>query len=45
MVDLSKANLSTLVKRLQEQVDIITDYLEAEKLLGPTFVLLIDCYR
>ena len=34
----SKTDLSTLVKQLQEQVDVITTYLAAENLQGPTFV-------
>jgi hypothetical protein len=38
MADLSKTDLSVLAKSLQEQVDIITSYLRAEKLPSPTFV-------
>ena len=38
MADSSKTDLSTLAKRLQEQVDIITAYLAAEKLPEPSFV-------
>jgi hypothetical protein len=31
-------DLSELAKRLQEQVDVITKYLEKEKLPGPSFI-------
>ena len=38
MSSLSKTHLSTLTKQLQDQVDILTTYLAAENLQGPTFV-------
>ena len=42
MADSSKIDLSTLAKQLQEQVNIITTYLEVEKLSGPTFLPISD---
>lgn len=38
MTDSSKTDLLTLVKQLEEQVNVITTYLGAEKLPEPSFI-------